>query len=178
MSCAGAKSLRPRKRTKAEKTLRCTTCYLRTNIRAPRNGGNRQGLLDRWGGSACSSGGIFRLPHTAFGLTPSPNRWRVPRTLLSPSSLLWLAMEFYCHYTAGKKRLSSSKSSCFWGILPGFFVSHSRPAWPEKIQGAGWTSISSFRPTLETSSCMISVGSMPFSHSIPGMRLMMLNSRV
>ena len=56
------KSLRPCKRTKAKKTLRCTTCYLRTNIRAPYNGGHRQGLLSALWCSACSSGGIFRLP--------------------------------------------------------------------------------------------------------------------
>ena len=56
------KSLRPCKRTKAKKTLRCTTCYLRTNIRAPCNGGHRQGLLSALWCSACSSGGIFRLP--------------------------------------------------------------------------------------------------------------------
>ena len=59
-----------------------------------------------------------------------------------------------------------------------FLVRYSCPAWPEKIQGAGCTSISSFRPTLETSSCITSVGWMPFSQSIPGIRLMKLNSKV
>lgn len=70
--------------------------------------------------------------------------------------------------------LSSGNFSCFPRGVPPFFRQSSSlsPAWPEKIQGAGWTSISSLRPTLETSSCMISVGRMPFSQSRPGMWLM------
>ena len=73
--------------------------------------------------------------------------------------------------------MTTGKSPCF-SRNGQMFLSHSpaqgcsRPAWPEKIQGAGCTSISSLRPTLETSSCMISVGWMPLSHSMPGMRLM------
>ena len=100
------------------KRLRCTTCYLRTSIRAPCNGGPRRHLLKAGLRSACGSGVIFGPPLTSSGLAPSPDRCGSLRNLLSPSSPFG-SMNFSLLY-APIPALSTVNSPAFYRISQGF----------------------------------------------------------
>lgn len=165
------KGRRPRKHF-AVPPVTCVPTYA-----LPVTGDTGRAYFPRFGVRPAAQEGYSDFRATSFGLSPSRIAAGFRRSYcLHHRHCDWLCLIEDIIRTG--RGLVKAQIPLFSRKKGPFLVRYSCPAWPEKIQGAGCTSISSFRPTLETSSCITSVGWMPFSQSIPGIRLMKLNSKV